>query len=339
MQTKLGVSRTGYWEVRWSERLPNGKFRSRAVSTGLKDRGEAEEFRKTFTAQMKQAAAAARGLTISELADHYELARLTGKGKYDTSVRNVKLIVDYFGAMTPDLITDQSIQDYIRTRNVSSGTARRELVMLIAILNHALRKKLVRHEDVPSIDLPAAPPPKDLWLNEKQEEEFYNLALAESIGQPRLTRVTRFVCIALDTGQRRGVIRTLTWDKVDFAKGTIDFRKPTQTKSTKKKAAVVPISKRLRPILELAYSERTNNYVLDSLVEVQREFDEFVARTPYPWVTAHVLRHTCATLMMRAGVSPWQVAGILGNSLAMVTSVYAHHAPDHLRDALEKRFA
>jgi integrase len=51
-------------------------------------------------------------------------------------------------------------------------------------------------------------------------------------------------------------------------------------------------------------------------------------------VTPHVLRHTAATHMARAGVPLWKIAGILGNSIAMVEKVYAKHCPDGLRDAV-----
>jgi integrase len=33
-----------------------------------------------------------------------------------------------------------------------------------------------------------------------------------------------------------------------------------------------------------------------------------------PDATPHILRHTCATLMLQAGVSTWDVAGVLGTS-------------------------
>jgi integrase len=42
------------------------------------------------------------------------------------------------------------------------------------------------------------------------------------------------------------------------------------------------------------------------------------------WPTPHVLRHTRATLMLRAGVPPVEVAEYLGMSLAMVLKVYGH---------------
>lgn len=51
------------------------------------------------------------------------------------------------------------------------------------------------------------------------------------------------------------------------------------------------------------------------------------------WPTPHVLRHTRATLMLRAGVAPVEVAEYLGMSLAMLLKVYGHTAAEYQRAA------
>jgi integrase len=44
-------------------------------------------------------------------------------------------------------------------------------------------------------------------------------------------------------------------------------------------------------------------------------------------VLPHTLRHTAVTWRLRAGEPPWQVAGFVGMSLAMLDRVYGHHTP------------
>lgn len=51
------------------------------------------------------------------------------------------------------------------------------------------------------------------------------------------------------------------------------------------------------------------------------------------WPTPHILRHTRATLMMRAGVPPHVVGEFLGMSLKMVLERYSHHHPDYQQRA------
>jgi len=53
-------------------------------------------------------------------------------------------------------------------------------------------------------------------------------------------------------------------------------------------------------------------------------------------ISPHVLRHTAATQMARRGVPLYDIAGVLGNSLAMVEKVYAKHCPERLRAAVDR---
>ena len=50
-------------------------------------------------------------------------------------------------------------------------------------------------------------------------------------------------------------------------------------------------------------------------------------------VTPHVLRHTCATWALQGGMDPWDAAGLLGMSLAMLERVYGHHDANYQRAA------
>lgn len=51
------------------------------------------------------------------------------------------------------------------------------------------------------------------------------------------------------------------------------------------------------------------------------------------WPSPHILRHTRATLMLRAGVAPVEVGEYLGMSLAMVLRVYGHTSSEYQRAA------
>jgi integrase len=65
-----------------------------------------------------------------------------------------------------------------------------------------------------------------------------------------------------------------------------------------------------------------------------RALQTFGRKHGVPWLTPHVCRHTWATLAARGGVDPYAIAGVLGDTLATVTANYLHHAPDHLRSAI-----
>ena len=80
-------------------------------------------------------------------------------------------------------------------------------------------------------------------------------------------------------------------------------------------------------------------YVLNEngaqLGDVKRGFASACRRACLDDVTPHVLRHTCATWLMQAGVDMWQASGYLQMSRETLERVYGHHHPDHLKGASE----
>jgi integrase len=185
---------------------------------------------------------------------------------------------------------------------------------------------------IPRIKMTVKSNPRDVWLTEQQEAEF--LALAAKTSGARMSRLHRFVVVALNTAARRGSIERLWWEQVDFQAGIIDFRSGT---TSSKRRVPVPISDRLRPDLERAYAERTSPYVLDATGDLRHQWVAWIKTTPFPHLRPHDLRRTWATLAARAGVSLWDIAGVLGDTISVVTTHYAHHTPDHLRGAVNRR--
>ena len=128
----------------------------------------------------------------------------------------------------------------------------------------------------------------------------------------------------------------MTWDRVDLASGLIDLRDPTRH-ATKKRRAQVPISARLRPLLERAKREAISPYVLDG-GSIRKAWTTWVMSSSFPHITPHDLRRTWATLAARAGVPLWDIAAVLGDTVEVVTKHYAIHQPEHLRSAIDARW-
>jgi integrase len=263
-----------------------------------------------------------------------------GRPKYRSRPSSDKVVAAYLqvqreiGHLEVSSLDQVTIEAWFTSKGWADGTRRKMVAILTAALNHAQRTRLIR--DVPFFERPAPVAPRDVWLDEADEARIYALAMGLGMGQERLPRLTRFIALALDSGQRKAAILGLRWSQVDLGRGVIDFR---VAGATSKKQSVLPIPARLRPLLERAYQERVSDYVLDTPAAVDQVFGTFMSRAGHADVTPHALRHTCATLMLRAGVPVWEVAGVLGNSPDMVQKVYGHHAPEHLRGAMERRFA
>src|SRR5690606_31074980 len=124
------------------------------------------------------------------------------------------------------------------------------------------KRKLIPRSAVPAFDLPPDGDPRDRWLR-KDEIQKMIVAAAETRRGKRLSRVERFLWIALETAARKQAIYDLTWDRVDFETNVIHYDVPGRRK-TKKRRASPPISKALRPILERAFAEREGDLVLDN---------------------------------------------------------------------------
>jgi len=228
-------------------------------------------------------------------------------------------------------------------KNAAKGTIRQELSLLRTAYLFAVENASYNPANVPAIKVPAQPASKDLWLDEEEAAWLLRFVQVEEPETGRMSRLWRFIWLTLGTAARKSAVLTLTWDCVDFTIGRINFQLSGSTDGggTKKKVSVA-IADWLLPMLERARDEDVGQpWVLDVDTELQSQFrtlkEDAYKATGNPKfldMTPHTLRHTAATLMARSGVDLWRVAGVLGNSAAVVEKTYAHHCPDHLRTAV-----
>lgn len=334
-QYRLEQNRSGYFEIRWQER-----GRSRSVSTRTKDRAIARQVLQSFVRAETQARLRPGGPTVGDVLDGYEAAART-RGVGATTLAAVRVLRVGFGDYRVPEITPDVVDDWREDRGVgvSSGTVRRDLNVLVAALNWSVKHKMVSAHDVPAIELPPGGEARVVWLDEDEDAKLFALA-----SRRPLTRAGLFTCIGLDTGARKRAIEGLTWDRVDLNRGLIDFRDPAM-RVTKKRRVATPITDRLMPVLEGAKWARGSvvdggAYVLGHKGNTRKCFATFVASAGMPHVTAHVLRHTRITLLLRAGVAVWDVSKLVGASVDVIESVYGHHRmDDRLRAEANRRAA
>lgn len=232
----------------------------------------------------------------------------------------------HFGDLDAATLAQEAIDAYVAGRAATPATARKELALLIAVLNFAADPRRKMLSAAPHFTLPAAAEPRDRWLRPAEMQRLFRAAAALRTDD-RLSRGERFLWIALETAARSEAIRDLTWDRVDFQTNTIHFDVPGRARTTKRRAAV-SISSSLRPVLERAYRERLGACVMDHGGSIWHTIQRIAAAADVEAVSPHVFRHTAATAMARAGVPLWKVAKTLGNSLAVVEKSYAKWAPD-----------
>jgi len=216
--------------------------------------------------------------------------------------------------LTPDLI-DQYCLDRTPT---AGATQRRELNVLCAALNHAVKYRRLAGAALPYIPLPNSSPPKDRWLT---VDELDRLLIAAGKWSPR---VRLFISLAYYTGSRRRALETLTWDQVNFNQSRIALGKPGE-RQTKKRRPTVPMGPALQANLVSAYNTRTGPFVLGSDADIFSAFKAAAKRAGLDGVTPHTIRHTRAVHLAQKGISIYMIAGLLGDTVATVERNYLHH--------------
>lgn len=220
------------------------------------------------------------------------------------------------------------IAPQLERRPLSPGSVRRELTVLRAAVNAAHRDgKLTR---AVTVDLPEAPAARQRFMTRDETARLLKAALAE----PRVRlHLPLFILIGLYTGQRKEAILSLRWPAVDLRAGLMDFRRPGQ-KPTKKRRSHIKIPPPLLTHLRNARKRGTDlGHVVNEdgqpIGDIKRSFATACRRAGLADVTPHTLRHTCATWLMQQGIDKWEAAGFLAMSLDTLERVYGHHHPEH----------
>ncbi|WP_051531714.1 tyrosine-type recombinase/integrase [Sphingomonas sp. URHD0057] len=231
-----------------------------------------------------------------------------------------------FGYKLGRAITKAECRDYAAKRKregKSNSTVKTELEALRACLRWHYGK------EAPIIVAPPPSKPRDRYLT-KDEARL----LEQHIETPH---VKLFVTLALATGARMGAILDLTWDRVDFDHGTIDFMPAGRDKTNKRRTVVAMAAKAREALIEArkaALSDHVIEYGGKQVASVKRAIAAAARRAKVP-CSPHVFRHTAAVWMAQADVPLQKIAQILGHSSSRITEqVYARYSPRFMADAM-----
>jgi integrase len=312
--------------VTWTE--GGRRFRH---SLGVDSRAEADQRLARFIAAQAAAGAVATGkaYTVADAWDGYTKA-LGAKPSAVTASHQWKAIGPAFADRNAATLTEADCQRYVVARRKlgrSESTIWSELSRLRSALRWAENKRLI--DRAPKIWIPAPSPPRDKRLTREQVKAFIDACT--------LPHVKLFAILAATTGARMGAILSLTWDRVDLDRGLIRYQDPTAAAS-KKGRATAPINALARDALSEAHRGATTPFVIEwagqRVRSIKKGLANAGARAGTPWVTAHVFRHSTASILAESGVSMGEIAQLLGHSnTRMVESVYAKFSPTYLRKA------
>lgn len=319
----INGKQSSVWYIVWSE----GR-RSRRFSTKTTDKVEARKVLARFVAIED---APPEAFTVGDLCDAYLKDREEDpRVKYPKAIANsLRHVKAHFGLLPPSMISKATVKTYVTQRRkagVKDATISKELRFLRQALKYGVGHQWMQFE--PKVDIPGEGQARDRFMT---REEFARLFFHASPFHLRL-----FLALAIDTAARGKHILALTWDRVDFDRGMVRY-KPGE--SVNKKTAPVPMSPRLRHMLETAYkvrgkSGRVVEWNGKAVKSVRKAYERACALAGLEDAHRHDLRRTAASWAVQDGVPIEQVAMLLGDTVETTRKHYAVFAPDYLREAV-----
>lgn len=313
----------GKFAVTWVDELGERKRRS----LGTTDRVEADRALEVFKRETTRVALPPQtvGMIWAAYRKHAE-----GRPVAVTMGHEEKALKERFFGLDPAAVNDELVDAHITARREagrSDGTIWTELGHLRIALAWAVKKGLI--EKAPYVKRPPQPAPKRDYLTREQFNAF--LAACEAV------HLRRFAILAITTGARSSAILDLTWDRVDFQRGLVNFKNPADTRPMKGRA-LVPMNATLRSTLAEAKEGALSDYVIEwaaqKVARVNKGITAASERSKLGFVTPHVMRHSAAVWMAEAGVPFEEIAQYLGHGDSRITErVYARYSPTHLRKA------
>jgi integrase len=286
------------------------------------------------------------GLTVAKALDDYYAEHVTavddeGRPNCADTERQaiaIKHLKTFFGDV---LLSDVDIpmsRRYAATRRAGTvggdchghrkkggnSTIRRELNVLVAAANHAQRWKRIPADRMPSVELPLGK-----TISQDEEAPYFSKPELHALMECADGELREFIELCYWTGARRRSIEQLERSQVRWDRKQIILQK-LDKKATKKRQPIVPILPEMRLPLLILWG-RDGGERLFSGLDYYRRFKTLCEALGFGERShPHLLRHSRATHLLQAGVSPYAVSKLLGDTMETIERVYGHHNHDDL---------
>lgn len=254
----------------------------------------------------------------------------------------------------------ENIQEYYANMlnlGLSTTTVRHHGMMLHRVLEHALKWQLLSRNPADAVTPPVTRHVEMRTLDEAGVDDVLTAAIK--------TPYFALFSLALHTGMRRSEILALRWQDIDLSMGKVWVSRSMHrlathktvfrgTKTAKSSRAVDLSSSIITMLKEHSDNEMTQcsrvevPFTNDRLVfckwdgtplipsSVSQAWKRLTQHLGYEHIRFHDLRHSCATLLLKAGIHPKIVQERLGHSSISITlDTYSHVTPGMQRQAAE----
>jgi len=311
------------------------------ISTGVSDRGEAEEALSAYLVEKgivrRSGPAEPANITISEVLGIYGEEHGSSVADPARIGYAITALMSFWGSLPVASINGTTCRRYATMRDRSVGTVRRELGVLRAAVSHCQREGHITY--APSVVMPDKPDAKDRWLTRSEAARLISAARSD----PRSRHIAWFTLISLYTGTRKSAVLGLQFTPntmggwIDLDRGIL-HRRGHAERSTKKRRGSVPMPTKL-----LAHMRRLqangNRWAVEykgaGCLDVKRSFARSCRAADLDGVTPHTLKHTAVTWALQRGVSIADASSYFSTSIQTIETVYWHHSPDFMRSAVD----
>ena len=227
----------------------------------------------------------------------------------------VSTIIPYFSKTKLNNITIERIETYKfeRIKKISSSTVNKELVALRHLFNKAILWGYLSRNPAKEVDKLRVKQKKFRFLTIEEVHVFLNACPAYA--KP-------IFLTAIHTGLRRSELFRLEWEDIDFERRyvMVSNKKEAHTKNYLNKQSHIFLKRDGTP----------------HQGEVRKTIWRVMKQTGLRPFTLHDLRHTFASHLIMEGVDLPTVQKLMGHANITTTMIYAHLAPDHLKNAIDR---
>jgi integrase len=218
-------------------------------------------------------------------------------------------------------------------------------------LDQAIKNKLIINNVSEAVTLPKIKRKEIKVLTIEEQEKFLEVIKEDRLGPAFL--------MLLGTGMRRGELLALTWQDIDFEKGTVFIRRNMvwtkegpvfQEPKTEKSKRIIPLPSAVLESLKKhrermfqegfygldkqVFCSATGTYIIPR--NFNRKYQELCKKAGIS-INLHALRHTFATRLLEAGENLKVVQELLGHARVSTTAdIYSHVSQDIKKEAVNK---
>lgn len=307
-----------------------------------------------------------KGIAVAEYLDKWFHDYVEVKLAPRTQIRYLEIINNYFipefGHMKLSDLRPYHLQDHYSKaiENLSPSTVLYHHRVIHKALKMAVKWQYLVHNPADNVEPPRAKR-KDFAILSAEQIDIVLQYLKE---QNHVLYIP--IVLAVMTGMRRGEICGLQWHDIDLS-GLIQIKhqlqringelilRETKTAGSRRPIALDDITiallrqhrqaqKENRILFGPAYQAQNFDYVCTwpdgKLMDpdyITHAFPRILKILNLPSVRFHDLRHTSATMLLKAGINPKVVSERLGHTDIRITlNTYSHVLPDMQKEAAEK---